>query len=534
MGQLDNTVIVVTSDNGMPFPRCKSNLYDMGTRMPLAIRWGNQIKNPRKVSEFVSLTDMAPTFLEIAGVAVPDQMTGKSLLPLLLGESDWGQADRDYILFGKERHLPIQEEGDLNGYPMRALRSADFLYIRNFRPETWPAGTPHYAKASFFPSYYADVDGGPTRSYMIDNQGKDPLHQRLFDLAFGKRAGEELYDLRKDPEQLYNVAQDPTYAAIREEYANRLESALRKFEDPRIIGGEEVFTSYPYTGGTIYPEAFKRVGRHFATVEIEDFPSSHIGPRSIEVLTPTHIFHGDRFPVIYMFDGQNLFHEFEGFGGETNKGWRVQFVVDSLFKAGAIPQAIVVAIHNSPHRFSEYMPAQPSEGIAAMMKDNAGWEAQALRDHPNSSDQLLQFMVKELKPFIDKQFPTHPSRSHTFLAGSSMGGLISAYAIGEYPEIFGGAACLSTHWVPFDGVFLDYIKTKLPDPTSHKLYFDYGTEGLDALYESYQLQADEALEKRGYEQGENWITRKVEGAKHHEDDWHARLPDVLRFLLGDL
>ncbi|MEM9718479.1 MAG: sulfatase-like hydrolase/transferase [Bacteroidota bacterium] len=535
VGELDQTLIVVTSDNGMPFPRCKSNLYDLGTRMPLAIRWGNQENRVKTVSEFISLTDLAPTFLEIAGLPVPEQMTGRSLMPLLVGEEEWGQAARDFILFGKERHLPIQEEGDLNGYPMRALRTQDYLYIRNFRPQTWPAGTPNYTRSTFFPSYYADVDGGPTRSYMLGQREKDPLHERLFSLAFGKREGEELYDLAKDPQQLFNLASDPAYQKVRKELANKLEEALRRSSDPRIIGGEEVFTSYPYTGGTIYPDAFKRFGRRYATVKIEEFPSIYIGHRSIEILTPTHITYGEEFPVIYMFDGQNLFHAFEGFEGKMNKGWRVQHVIDSLSESGEIPNAIIVGIdNNGPNRFSEYMPAKPEAGLAIMTKDNTAWEAQVLRENPPTSDSLLKFLVQELKPFIDSSFPANPKPSHTFLAGSSMGGLIAAYGVGEYPEVFGGAACLSTHWVPLDGVFLSYIEENLPDPATHKLYFDYGTEGLDNLYESYQNVADDFLKKHGYEPEKNWITKKFEGAKHHEDDWHARLHFPLTFLLEGL
>ena len=251
IGQLENTIIVVTGDHGMPFPRCKSNNYDSGARIPLAIRWGSGIKSPgRIIGDFTSMVDMAPTFLEMAGVEIPEVMTGKSLVSLLKSKKQ-GIIDPDqrgYVLHGKERHVPGQE-GHLGGYPSRAIRNHDFLYIRNFKPDRWPAGTPNQGKA-FLPRFWlADCDNGPTKTYMVENRDRDEHHRLLYELSFGKRPAEELYDCRKDPEQLLNLADDPAYADIKESMAELLMEQLELTADPRVIGGGDKFDEYPYLGG---------------------------------------------------------------------------------------------------------------------------------------------------------------------------------------------------------------------------------------------------------------------------------------------
>jgi arylsulfatase A-like enzyme len=261
IGELDDTVVFMTSDNGMPFPRCKSNVYDTGTRMPLAVRWPGKVKPGRTVDDFVSFTDFAPTFLEIAGLNSPAEMTGQSLISVLLSEKS-GRIDpaQDFVLFGKERHCPAQERPDMGGYPCRAIRTHDFLYIRNFRPDRWPAGTPDYEKAAFAGAWYGDCDNGPTKTYMVANRDQDAAHRRLYDLAFAKRPAEELYDLRKDPGQLENVAAHPEgtrqYSEIRGQLAKRLGDLLGASGDPRVVGGGEKFDQYPYLGGApTYPGA---------------------------------------------------------------------------------------------------------------------------------------------------------------------------------------------------------------------------------------------------------------------------------------
>ena len=243
-GELDNTIIVVTSDNGIPFPRCKANLYDLGTHVPLAIRWPGKIKAGRVVEDFVSLQDLAPTFMEIAGVKPPAAMTGRNLLKILTSEKT-GQVDarRDNVFTGRERHNWCRKSGE--GYPMRAVRTRDFLYIHNLEPNRWPAGEPNFESTQGF---YGDIDASPTKAYMLEHKD-DAAIETLFDLAFGKRPAEELYDLRKDPNQMNNVAGDAEYSEIKNKLASVLNAELKAAKDPRISDKGDVFDKYPYYRG---------------------------------------------------------------------------------------------------------------------------------------------------------------------------------------------------------------------------------------------------------------------------------------------
>lgn len=245
---LDNTLVVVTGDNGLPFPRCKSNLYDLGTHVPLAIRWPASVPGGRTVKDFVSLQDLAPTFLEAAGLAVPLTMTGHSLIRILTSsKSARMEPQRDHVLTGKERHAWVRKGG--LGYPCRAIRTHNFLYIRNYQPERWPAGDPVDGGAPYYPNWsYGDIDESPTKTYLLEQQD-EPHVKRQFELACAKRPGEELYDLRKDPDQLNNMAGAPDYAAVQKELASTLQSELAATGDPRALGGSEVFDRYPYYGG---------------------------------------------------------------------------------------------------------------------------------------------------------------------------------------------------------------------------------------------------------------------------------------------
>ena len=249
IGELDNTIVVVSGDHGMPFPRCKTNLYDCGVRVPLAIRWPEKVKAGRRVSDLVSLTELAPTFLEIAGVAIPEQMTGRSLLSILTSDKQ-GLVDsrRDCVFFGRERHCPCQEKPTSGGYPMRAIRTHDYLYIRNFLPQRWPAGTPEYERAYKDKGWLGDCDNGPTKYYMWANRF-DPKVKPLYELAFAKRASEELYDLKADPHQMRNVAGESAYMQARTELSKKLMDELRRTHDPRVLGQGERFDLYPYYGG---------------------------------------------------------------------------------------------------------------------------------------------------------------------------------------------------------------------------------------------------------------------------------------------
>lgn len=248
-GELENTLVVMTGDHGMPFPRCKANVYDCGSRVPLAVRWGKKIKGGRRVTDLVSLTDLAPTFLEAAGVSVPGEMTGHSLVPVLLSEKS-GRVDakRDWVLVGRERHTQAQEAPSGGGYPVRAIRTDDLLYVRNFLPDRWPAGTPDYEKAFFKNAWLADCDNGPTKRYLWSHRD-DPQVKSLYDLCFAKRPAEELYDLKKDPHQLHNVAADSSYDGARKELSERLMAQLKQTGDPRLTGDAEAIDKYPYFGG---------------------------------------------------------------------------------------------------------------------------------------------------------------------------------------------------------------------------------------------------------------------------------------------
>jgi N-sulfoglucosamine sulfohydrolase len=241
-GELDNTVVVITSDNGMPFPRAKANLYDAGTRMPLAIRWPRRIKGGAKVEPFVSHTDIAPTLLEAAALPVPADMTGHSLLGLAGGAGATGQAGRDRVFIERERHANVRR-GDLS-YPARAIRTTDYLYIRNYRPDRWPAGDPELYIAV---GPFGDIDDGPTKQLLL-NKRDDPAIRPYFELATAKRPAEELFDLKKDPQQLTNVAGDPAYAAARDRLKKELDAWQRQTGDPRVTADDDRWDRYPYYG----------------------------------------------------------------------------------------------------------------------------------------------------------------------------------------------------------------------------------------------------------------------------------------------
>lgn len=256
IGEYENTLIIITGDHGMPFPRAKSNLYDLGARVPLVVHWPAKIKAAKRLTNFVSLIDLAPTFLEVAGLDIPKQMVGESLVPMMK-EVYTSSQGRQSILTGKERHVPGQEAPDSGGYPCRSLRDHKFLLVRNFEIERWPAGTPNFEKAFFKGGWYGDCDNGPTKTYMVENKDKDDLHKRLFELSFGFRPEYELFDLSKDPDQLDNVADKPEYAEILKKMKTQLLEDLQKAGDPRATGAAQSFDKYPYTGGSPKAPGFK-------------------------------------------------------------------------------------------------------------------------------------------------------------------------------------------------------------------------------------------------------------------------------------
>lgn len=240
-GQLDNTLVVFTSDNGMPFPRAKANLYDAGTHVPLALRLPGRVKAGQQRDDFVVLTDLAPTILEAAGLT-PPAMTGRSLMPLLAGSR---QPNRDHVFVERERHAQVRR-GDLS-YPARALRTDRFLYIRNFRPDRWPAGDP---EKYFAVGPFGDIDGGPSKDLLLERRD-DPAIARFFTLATAKRPAEELYDLRADPGQLENVAGKSEYARDKAALTTTLERWMRDTNDPRILQDDDRWDKYPYYGNPV-------------------------------------------------------------------------------------------------------------------------------------------------------------------------------------------------------------------------------------------------------------------------------------------
>ncbi|MBX2852142.1 MAG: sulfatase [Phycisphaeraceae bacterium] len=251
-GLLENTIIIMTGDHGMPFPRAKANLYDSGTRVPLAIRWGAKIKPGKEIDAFVSLGDFAPTLLEIAGVNVPDNMTMKSFASLLT-KNQAGPShleSRQDIILGRERHTPSQSLESMVGYPSRGLRTKELLYIRNYEPDRWPIGMFEPSADGKSNIWLSDCDGGPTKTYIIDNHDRDEEHRRAFKLCFDKRPAEELYDVVKDPEQLHNVAKDPAYADAIKQMRKRLQERLIETNDPRAANPNYTgFDDHPYLGG---------------------------------------------------------------------------------------------------------------------------------------------------------------------------------------------------------------------------------------------------------------------------------------------
>lgn len=250
-GRLDNTIVLMTGDNGWPFPRCKANLYDAGTRQPLAVRWPKAIKPGQICDDFINLMDVAPTFLEAGGLKPLPAMTGRSFLGLLTEKEAFGA--RNEVFIERERHANVRA-GDV-GYPMRAVRTRDFLYIRNFRPDRWPAGDPQAHKDP--KREFGDVDDGPTKDFILAHKN-EPGNERFFELCFGKRPSEELYDLRKDPHQIVNVAEDAPYSEDLKGLQQKLASWMSDSGDPRATSGEDVWDRYPYFGGQTPQKAPKK------------------------------------------------------------------------------------------------------------------------------------------------------------------------------------------------------------------------------------------------------------------------------------
>jgi len=271
----------------------------------------------------------------------------------------------------------------------------------------------------------------------------------------------------------------------------------------------------------------------------EDFSSHFVVPRNIDVWLPDSYNLKKRYPVLYMHDGQMLFDSSDNW---NHKEWMTDETISSLIREQKIEECMVVGIWSSDHRPGEYLPRKPFDTLSTAQQD-AVYQCTHPGGQPffNSkivSDQYLMFIVSELKPFIDSRFSTLPDQSNTYIAGSSMGGLISLYALCEYPEVFKGAACLSTHWTgtvtsannPLPEAFLQYLSNRLPGPEGHLLYMDHGNLGLDAQYGAIQEKADQIIRAKGYTDA-HFLTRVFPGDDHVETAWSRRLPIAVEFLL---
>lgn len=240
-GLLAQTVVVVTSDNGMPFPRIKGQTYDNANRMPMAVMWPQGIRRPgRKVNDFVSFTDFAPTFIELAGIKWEQTgmapTSGRSLVDIFFSDKD-GQVNpaRDFVLIGRERN-DVGRPHD-QGYPVRGIVTDDYLYLRNFEPSRWPACNPETG--------YLDCDGGPTKTEVL-NARFDTARRRYWELCFDKRPAVELYALKSDPDCVTNLASKVELKAISERLEKKLFDELKAQQDPRILGQGHIFDEYPY------------------------------------------------------------------------------------------------------------------------------------------------------------------------------------------------------------------------------------------------------------------------------------------------
>jgi enterochelin esterase-like enzyme len=273
---------------------------------------------------------------------------------------------------------------------------------------------------------------------------------------------------------------------------------------------------------------------------IENFHSKYVTPRNIDIWLPNGYSDTTKYAVLYMHDGQMLYDPTQTWNKQS---WNVDDVASELLAKNKIKNFIVVGIWNGEKtRHQDYFPQKPFEQLSQSEKDTVNAQLQRAGRITESfqpqSDNYLQFIIKELKPYIDQKYSVKTNRENTCIAGSSMGGLISLYAICEYPKIFGGAACLSTHWVgtftlennPIPNSFLTYLNKKIPNPKNHKIYFDCGDQTLDAMYPNIQLKVDKVMKDKGYDRS-NWVTKYFPGDDHSEKSWNKRLNIPIAFLL---
>lgn len=271
-------------------------------------------------------------------------------------------------------------------------------------------------------------------------------------------------------------------------------------------------------------------------IRVDSFPSKHITPRPVDIWLPKDYTRDKKYSVLYMHDGQMLFDSTTTWNKQE---WKVDEWTTQLMDEGKVEDFIVVAIHNIPEiRWQDLFPQKAFNFIDESVKDSLV-DIAGKKNIKLNGDNYLRFIVEELKPEIDFAYPVYNDREHTFVMGSSMGGLMSMYAISEYPTVFGGAACISTHWVgampmennPYPEAIFSYMEANLPKAGNHKLYFDYGNKTLDQFYPQYAPRVDNILKIKGYTE-ENSKNLFFEGTDHSENSWNARLNQPLIFLLG--
>ena len=279
-------------------------------------------------------------------------------------------------------------------------------------------------------------------------------------------------------------------------------------------------------------------------VHYEQFPSERVRSRPVDVWLPEgyDATSATRYPVIYMHDGQFLFHVKTSPMAGMDLFWEVDKCVSRLAQAAQIAPPIVVSVWMADWlegaRGAEYMPQKPvTEYVWQAMLRNS-WN-QKEGSEPLNSENYLRFLVEELKPFVDTNYATKPDREATFIMGSSMGGLISAYALTEYPDVYGGAACMSTHWniagdEAADDAIVNWFDDHWPEAGRHRVYFDRGTESYDASYGPYQEKMDGVMRRHGFSEDVDWTTQCFVGADHSSQAWRERLHVPLKFLLGAL
>ena len=478
----------------------KKDFYEGGLRVPTVVEWPAGI-TPR-VSNFPAGTvDMFPTLIDVAGLS-PDSINkvhdGISLAHVF--KSEPARRDQPLGFRASDGRMWLDNDWKL----VQNVTYADGQFIKEPFELYNIIGDPEEERN--LTSLYPELAEGMRRQ--LESWSLSVSRSALgADYPEGK-----VLPSGRDPEP----AIDERRRMRMKEWAEEVEKAAKIPTKRKQAGTTD--TSNP---GNL--------------VHYPDFPTKLIAPRPVDVWLP-EVYDstpGDRFPVIYMHDGQLMFDRGHSPYVGTDWLWDVDRTMTRLIRDGEIRPAIVVSVWmnetEKSSRGAEYMPQKMMTGE---IRQRVFEEHPALATQELASDNYLRFLVKELKPFIDENYRTRPGREDTLLMGSSMGGVVSAYAIAEYPEVFGGAACLSTDWNVADGAFVDWLDDHWPAAGSHRVYFDHGTETYDAHYGPYQLKMDDVLQDKGFRAGEDWITRRFEGADHTPRAWRERLHIPLRFLLA--